>query len=258
MTTRFRNVLAVTVAALAFGVSTRRVGGVAAWCHREGSRAPGGEGTEGRAAATGFRSVTPAIGAAIECAAGEPSAWRNSRARVKGAVAVVAVPRKPPRAVMIEATTGSLEGRPVASPRAMPAATIPSSTSHVATWTAASTTTAATAAVTTGGGHSNRPPRIIQRFPSGYRDYSWGGNRYYYSGGYWYRPYGSSFISIGAPYGLFVGTLPGYYSSFYYDDTRYFYSDNTYYTYEPVRRGYVVARSPYGRRRGIRERDAGR
>jgi hypothetical protein len=97
-----------------------------------------------------------------------------------------------------------------------------------------------------GGGHSNRPPRIVHRMPSGYRDYYWGGNRYYYSGGYWYRPYGSSFISIGAPYGLFVGTLPGYYSSFWYDDTRYFYADHTYYTYEPTRRGYVVARSPYG------------
>lgn len=97
-----------------------------------------------------------------------------------------------------------------------------------------------------GGGHSHRPPRIIQRMPSGYRDYHWGGNRYYYAGGYWYRPYGSSFISIGAPYGLFVGTLPGYYSSFWYDNTRYFYADSTYYTYEPVRRGYVVARSPYG------------
>jgi hypothetical protein len=87
---------------------------------------------------------------------------------------------------------------------------------------------------------------VVNRLPSGYRDYYWNGSRYYFYGGSWYRPYGSSYITIGIPYGLFVTTLPGYYSSFWYDDTRYFYSDSTYYVYEPVRRGYVVTRSPYG------------
>jgi hypothetical protein len=90
------------------------------------------------------------------------------------------------------------------------------------------------------------PPRVINRLPGGYRDYHWNGNRYYYSGGSWYRPYGSSFVSIGVPYGLFVTTLPGAYNSFWYGGSRYFYADDTYYTYEPVRRGYVVTRSPYG------------
>ncbi|MET0281632.1 MAG: hypothetical protein ABW278_11015, partial [Steroidobacteraceae bacterium] len=52
--------------------------------------------------------------------------------------------------------------------------------------------------------------------------------------------------SIGVPYGLFVTTLPGAYSSFWYGGSRYFYADDTYYTYDPVRRGYVVSRSPYG------------
>ena len=51
---------------------------------------------------------------------------------------------------------------------------------------------------------------------------------------------------VGAPYGLFVNYLPGYYSSFWFGSTRYFYADDTYYTYEPARRGYVVTRSPYG------------
>lgn len=93
---------------------------------------------------------------------------------------------------------------------------------------------------------NHRPPRVVQHLPSGYRDYTWNGNRYYRYGGHWYRPYGSSFISIGIPYGLFVSTLPGYYTSFWYGGSRYFYSDNTYYLYEPVQRGYVVTRSPYG------------
>jgi hypothetical protein len=94
--------------------------------------------------------------------------------------------------------------------------------------------------------HNPRPPRVVERLPSGHRDYYWNGNRYYTYGGYWYRPYGSSFISVGIPFGLFVTTLPGIYSSFWIDGTRYFYADRTYYVYEPARRGYVVTHSPYG------------
>ncbi len=95
------------------------------------------------------------------------------------------------------------------------------------------------------GGHS-RPPRVVPSLPRGYRNYSWNDRPYYTFGGSWYRPYGSSYIAIGAPYGLFVSSLPGYSASFYYGNTRYYYYDDTYYTYEPERRGYVVARSPYG------------
>lgn len=94
--------------------------------------------------------------------------------------------------------------------------------------------------------HDHRPPRVVHRLPYGYRDYHWNGNRYYYYGGSWYRPYGTSFISIGVPYGLFVTTLPGSYNSFWYGGSRYYYVDHTYYLYEPERRGYVVTRSPYG------------
>lgn len=98
-------------------------------------------------------------------------------------------------------------------------------------------------------GNSNNPrppPRVVTRLPDGHRDYYWNGNRYYFHSGHWYRPYGSSFVTVGVPFGLFVGTLPGLYSSFWYGGTRYFYADHVYYEYEPVRRGYVVVRSPYG------------
>jgi hypothetical protein len=99
------------------------------------------------------------------------------------------------------------------------------------------------------GGHYDRdharPPRTVHTLPRGYRNYNWNGRPYYAYRGSWYRPYGGSYISIGVPYGLFVSSLNGGYSSFWFGNTRYFYSDDTYYTYEPVRRGYVVARSPY-------------
>ena len=90
-----------------------------------------------------------------------------------------------------------------------------------------------------------RPPHVVPVLPPGHRDYYWNGSRYYYHGGTWYQPYGGSYIVVGVPYGLFVGTLPGYYTSFWYGGTRYFYADDMYYTYEPARRGYVVAQSPY-------------
>ena len=99
-----------------------------------------------------------------------------------------------------------------------------------------------------GGGYqgNRRPPRYVSNLPGGYRQYSWNGRPYYNYGGHWYRPYGSRYVVVGAPFGLFVNYLPGYYSSFWFGSTRYFYADDTYYTYEPERRGYVVTRSPYG------------
>jgi hypothetical protein len=93
---------------------------------------------------------------------------------------------------------------------------------------------------------SRRPPRYVSNLPGGYRQYNWNGRPYYNHGGQWYRPYGSRYVVVGAPFGLFVNFLPGYYSSFWFGSTRYFYADDTYYTYEPARRGYVVTRSPYG------------
>src|SRR5690606_17321564 len=98
-------------------------------------------------------------------------------------------------------------------------------------------------------GRHDRPRRtvhVIHHLPSGYRDYAWNGTHYYYHGGHWYRPYGGSYVSVSVPYGFFVATLPGSYTSVWVGGTRYYYSDDYYYTWEPERRGYVVVRSPYG------------
>jgi hypothetical protein len=87
---------------------------------------------------------------------------------------------------------------------------------------------------------------VIHHLPPGYRDYWWNGVRYYYYDGFWYRPYGSSYISVRVPYGFFVTSLPGRFTSVWIGGTRYYYSDHHYYVYEPGRRGYVVVPSPYG------------
>jgi len=94
----------------------------------------------------------------------------------------------------------------------------------------------------------NRPPppeRVVPRLPPGYRQYNWGGSPYYNHGGRWYRPYGGSYVIVGAPYGLFMPYLPSYYTTFWFGGSRYFFADDTYYLYEPTRHGYVVTHSPY-------------
>jgi hypothetical protein len=90
-----------------------------------------------------------------------------------------------------------------------------------------------------------RAPRYVDNLPQGYSRHDWHGTPYYHRGGAWYRPYGNRYALVGAPYGLFVSYLPGLYSSFWYGSSRYYYADDTYYTYEPARRGYIVTQSPY-------------
>lgn len=90
------------------------------------------------------------------------------------------------------------------------------------------------------------PRHYVPSLPLGYLRYQWNGRPYYYSSGRWYRPWGSQFAIVAAPVGLFVSTLPGYHTSFWFGGSRYFFADETYYLYEPARRGYVVVSSPYG------------
>lgn len=87
--------------------------------------------------------------------------------------------------------------------------------------------------------------RTVTRLPPGYRSYSWGGSPYYNYRGSWYRPYGGSYLSIGAPYGLFVSSLPPFYSTVWVGGNRYFVADDSYYLYDNSRSGYVLTRSPY-------------
>jgi hypothetical protein len=104
-------------------------------------------------------------------------------------------------------------------------------------------------------GNYRHQPRVVPSLPAGYRHYNWNGRPYYNYRGSWYRPYGGTYISIGVPYGLFVGSLGSGYNSFWFGNTRYYHADDTYYVYEPVRRGYVVSRSPYADERD--DSDAG-
>jgi hypothetical protein len=94
-------------------------------------------------------------------------------------------------------------------------------------------------------GYRPPPQRYVPSLPPGYARHYWNGSPYYYSSGYWYRPWGSSYAVVSAPYGLFMPYLPGAYSTFWYGGSRYFMADSTYYLYDNTRRGYVVTQSPY-------------
>lgn len=70
------------------------------------------------------------------------------------------------------------------------------------------------------------------------------GGRYYYSGGVWYRPYGESFVVIGAPVGLFVPVLPPYYTTMWVGGVPYYYANDTYYVWSQAQSGYEVVDPP--------------
>jgi hypothetical protein len=68
------------------------------------------------------------------------------------------------------------------------------------------------------------------------------GSRFYFSGGIWYRPYGSRFIIAAPPIGLFVPFLPSYYATIWVGGAPYYYANEVYYAHSG--NGYVVVESP--------------
>lgn len=70
------------------------------------------------------------------------------------------------------------------------------------------------------------------------------GGRYFYSGGVWYRPYGSSFIVVGAPIGFFVPVLPPFYTTTWIGGVPYYYANDTYYVWSQAQNGYEVVQPP--------------
>jgi Family of unknown function (DUF6515) len=72
------------------------------------------------------------------------------------------------------------------------------------------------------------------------------GGNYYYSSGIWYRPYGTSFIVVGAPIGVFVPVLPPYYTTVWVAGAPYYYANDTYYTWSQDQSGYQVVDPPSG------------
>ena len=86
----------------------------------------------------------------------------------------------------------------------------------------------------------------VKTLPAGHRRIAVGGAYYYYHGGVFYRPQGSTYIVINAPIGARVNALPTGYLSFSIGSRRYFYVNATYYFFEPDKQEYVVVEEPEG------------
>jgi hypothetical protein len=75
----------------------------------------------------------------------------------------------------------------------------------------------------------SRRHQVVLRLPPRARVVHYRGDRYYYGGGQWYRPYRSGYRIVAPPVGLFLSFRPDYY------------------VWHPNERGYVVTDRPVQR-----------
>ncbi|MCB1887425.1 MAG: hypothetical protein KDH20_07450 [Rhodocyclaceae bacterium] len=90
-------------------------------------------------------------------------------------------------------------------------------------------------------------PRVgvaVPSLPWGYREIRHHRHNYFFADGYWFEPWGSSYVRIGAPVGVVVSALPAGYVSLNLGSTMYYRYADTW--YRPHTQGYVVVDAPAG------------
>src|SRR3569833_1531844 len=92
------------------------------------------------------------------------------------------------------------------------------------------------------------PPRgfAVGALPRGYRTVYYGRDRYFFSGGVWYRPWGPRFTVIAPPIGVVVPFLPDSYTTVWFGGVPYYYANDAYYVWRRDANGYVVTDPPPG------------
>ncbi|WDY58626.1 DUF6515 family protein [Pseudomonas sp. PSKL.D1] len=95
-----------------------------------------------------------------------------------------------------------------------------------------------------GPGPQYRPGQTVDRFPDRYWKVPYRGDDYFYSGGYWYRPHGGSYIVVAPPYGVRVSYLPSYAREVWLGGALFFLVADTYYQYLADSQEYVVVNPP--------------
>ena len=73
---------------------------------------------------------------------------------------------------------------------------------------------------------------------------AYGRDRFFFSGGVWYRPFGPRFVVVAPPFGLVIPFLPDYYDTRVISGDTYYVSDDVYYHVNPSGDGYVVTAPP--------------
>jgi len=84
----------------------------------------------------------------------------------------------------------------------------------------------------------------INVLPRDHRAVVFGRDRYFFSGGVWYRPWGARFVIVAPPVGLVIPVLPPYYTMVQVGGVPYYYANETYYLQTPD--GYAVVNPPQG------------
>jgi len=80
--------------------------------------------------------------------------------------------------------------------------------------------------------------------PPGALGLSFGGGRFFFHAGVWYRPEGRRYLVVAPPFGLVVPLLPPAYVTLWFGGVPYYYANDVYYTAVPG--GYAVAPPPPG------------
>ncbi len=96
-------------------------------------------------------------------------------------------------------------------------------------------------------GHDRRYPMRGEHFgalPRDHRVFVFHGERFFFAGGVWYRPFGPQFVVVAPPIGLFIPFLPPYYATIWAGGVPYYYANDVYYA--PVQGGYMVVAPPQG------------
>jgi len=91
------------------------------------------------------------------------------------------------------------------------------------------------------------PPRgyVAPALPRGAVSIAFGGGRFYFHGGVWFRPQGGRFVVVAPPVGIVVPVLPPAYVTLWIGGAPYYYANGTYYAAMPGQ-GYAVVAPPPG------------
>ena len=97
--------------------------------------------------------------------------------------------------------------------------------------------------------HHRHVPRFgvhIHRLPRGYFGIRFGGVRFFVHSGVFYRPAGSGFVVVKAPYGAVVASLPHGHHVIHRGGNTYYHYNDTYYARNSSGAGFVVVAEPVG------------
>jgi hypothetical protein len=98
-------------------------------------------------------------------------------------------------------------------------------------------------------GHNHYYPEqgvTVRVVPHGARAVVWGGDRYWFHEGVWYRPRAHGFVVIAPPFGVVVPVLPAFTTVVVLGGAEYYYANEVYYRSVPQQGGYEVVAPPEG------------